>query len=435
MKIGIKDVNKISGPVSVCVLKPSKHTHKEYEENGGRAPYIILFGDHHFEREGECDNCNCEIDWTVEDDEIQSCCYSIENPEFLKLFDNSITPLKPIDLFVEQAYEVNIGDPDIEEKNIFIQQRDNTGFMANFLHQYNICYSKEKRGTDEYIKKCPTKYMRWHYNDVRYLSKSAKTYDYYLMKGVHVFQEQILEPFFDPLNMITGIDVKEECDKVVNKYRDHLKIAFSMFFNGPQFVKSYMHDNGNFLLVKQVKKQTLPRLRNMSWWHTFIEKTAKRYFEDYKDFTWMTNENYYDIIAYFVDIFTLVLSTSLSKLEFNIRRFDILKNVVVKPFSPYVTQIGKGASAFDIYNHTVGSLLVDSYTLGRIFKLPSGGTPSFLSMVYIGDMHAKNIKNCLIEDFGYELVGESRNNPDNTQRCIDVSNIDFNLLKVKNEYK
>jgi hypothetical protein len=66
-----------------------------------------------------------------------------------------------------------------------------------------------------------------------------------------------------------------------------------------------------------------------------------------------------------------------------------------------------------------------------MFKKPTDGNPSYLSMIYIGDAHAKNIKETLIENFNYELVGEGKNEG---KRCINVDNINFNLLKAKVEY-
>jgi hypothetical protein len=85
-----------------------------------------------------------------------------------------------------------------------------------------------------------------------------------------------------------------------------------------------------------------------------------------------------------------------------------------------------------MYSLTTSSSMMDIYTITRMLKKPENGIPGFCSMFYAGDLHVKNIINILIRYFGYSIVGQSMNE---NLRCQDVSNIDFNLFKVKQEYK
>jgi hypothetical protein len=80
---------------------------------------------------------------------------------------------------------------------------------------------------------------------------------------------------------------------------------------------------------------------------------------------------------------------------------------------------------------TTATSMMDIYTITRMLKKPENGVPGFCSMFYAGDMHVENIIDILKKYFGYTVIGQSMN--ENT-RCQNVSDIDFNLVKVKNEY-
>ena len=75
---------------------------------------------------------------------------------------------------------------------------------------------------------------------------------------------------------------------------------------------------------------------------------------------------------------------------------------------------------------------MDAYTISRILKKPTNGIPSFTSLIYAGDLHVKNIIDILTKYFKYEVIGQSYSDK---LRCQDVKNIEFNLLKAKQEYK
>ena len=425
MIIYSKTVNKISGPISINILKPSKGTFEMFKENGGRAPYVIIFGDQHFTREDDCKDCKCEDNWGFEDNE-ENCCLPIDSIQLLREFDAASNSEFPIDFYVEQVHEPNIGDIDIEDKNVYIKSRDTTGYMAKFLHDYNICYSKSKRGTREYDK-CPTKNIRWHFTDTRFII-NKNVDDIKLLRGIEVFFHDIIKPFFS-IESLSISSTKDKCDDIVKHNRKELMMAFSLFFSGPDFVKHNMSEDSNFLFIKQIKKQTLPALRDINWWHSLVIEKNKKAFKNYKDLTWMTDEIYYKVVAYYVDVFKLILNKEITPSNFEIRRLDLINSM--KEWGADITKVGGFISVIDIYSFNFGALLVDFYILSRMFKKPNDGNPSYLSMIYIGDAHAKNIKETLIENFNYELVGEGRNEG---KRCINVDNINFNLLKAKLEY-
>ena len=116
--IGNKPISSVSGPIRVTVLKPDDDLRNRFKEEGARLPYIVLFGDHHFDRENSCDECKCKTNWiTGKGWENKECCYEIDDPEFLKLFDGVSSKNYPIDFYTEQSYEPILNDTDIYDLN------------------------------------------------------------------------------------------------------------------------------------------------------------------------------------------------------------------------------------------------------------------------------------------------------------------------------
>ena len=100
--IGNKPISRVSGPVRVTVLKPNDDLRNRFKDEGARLPYIVIFGDHHFDRENNCEGCECKTNWiTGKGWENKECCYEIDDPEFLKLFDGVASKNYPIDFYTE----------------------------------------------------------------------------------------------------------------------------------------------------------------------------------------------------------------------------------------------------------------------------------------------------------------------------------------------
>ena len=399
--LGNAPITSISGPIKVSVLKPSSTS----------SPYVLLFSDSHFERTFPCYDC-------------KQGCYELDDHEFLKLIDGVASKSYPIDFFTEQEHEVRIGEENIYEINPNLVGRDTTGYLSKFLHDYKVCYSKSHRRTKRYRQECPTRDIRWHFVDTRNIT-NTKYDDALIIRGYSEFYN-ILYKFFNKDDMFTVEDSYDECKKVVRKYHKELVMIYDLLLDGPGFVKKYFTPDSNFLLVKQIKKQATEEHRNIDFWVNIITDRIKAVFINYiNSYPSFTIDQYIYIVEFYTAVIILIFDENISKAQFEITRFRLINSV--KQFDLFsLTPI----NLYNMLSNTTMTSLMDCYTVARMLKKVD--TQPFLSMLYLGDYHIQNIKEILIKFFGYTVLGESR---PLSVRCQDVSNIDFNLVKVKQEYK
>ena len=425
--IGNKPIKSISGPVRVCVLKPVIDLKKRFEEEGGRLPYIIFFGDQHFERKENCKNCDCNTVWrTGEGWSKGDCCYEIDDPEFLRLFDGIASKNFPIDFYTEQIYEPRLGDPDIYKINKYnLHRADKTGYLSKFIHEYRTCYSKKDRRTKKYKLECPTRDLRWHFIDTRVV-EYGNSGEALLYKGVMKLYEY-LYIYFNKNKPKYENDPYEEGRKLFEKYTTEITMVFDIIVNGPEFINKYITEDSNFLLTKQVKKQVIPELRNIDLWKTIITETIRGNFYNYIDESSFTTYDYEICMNFYKHVMAYISDDEITKEDFLIKRKDLMKMI-----EKYDLFSDKLENLEYMYTLTTATSMMDIYTITRMLKKPKDGVPGFCSMFYAGDLHATNIISILTRYFGYSVLGQSVNE---NVRCQDVRNIDFNLFKVKQEYK
>ncbi len=424
--IGNKPIWKISGPVRVTVLKPDNDLKKRFEEEGARLPYIILFGDHHFGRENSCDECKCNTNWITEKGwENKECCYDIDDPEFLKLFDGVASKNYPIDFYTEQSYEPRLNDPDIYNINPLLKSADTKGYLSKFLNDYKICYSKGEKveRTLRYKKECPTRDIRWHYIDTRHY-KYINSGEAQLNQGIFIYYH-ILKIFFnDPAEET----IQEKTYNIFLQYPDKLQMTLDIIHNGMNFLKKHVTFNSNFLIPKQVRKQAIKEFRNMDLWNIIIKDAVASIFDLYLESAHMpfNKDDYHIVIKFYIEVLLLISNKNVSKEEFLERRKTLIETV-----EKYKIFEDNQSNLSNMIFYTTKTAMMDTYTVARMLKKPDNGTPGFLAMYYAGDAHATNIRDILVKHFSYEIVGESYNEK---ERCQSVKNIDFDILKAKKEY-
>jgi hypothetical protein len=76
LQIGNKKIDRISGPVSMYILKPTEYIFNKYKKFGVNAPVFMLFGDYHNSNKFMCDKCTCKKG-------DSKCCHKIYDPDFL----------------------------------------------------------------------------------------------------------------------------------------------------------------------------------------------------------------------------------------------------------------------------------------------------------------------------------------------------------------
>jgi hypothetical protein len=426
--IGNKPISRVSGPVRVTVLKPDDDLKKRFEEEGARLPYIILFGDHHFSRENSCDDCKCKTNWiTGKGWENKECCYDIDDPEFLKLFDGVASKNYPIDFYTEQDYEPRLSDPDIYNINPSLKGNDDIGYLSKFIHDYKICYSKQERRTPRYKKECPTRDIRWHYIDTRSF-RYGKSGEAQLNQGIVIYYH-ILKIFFnEPEETIQ--------EKTYNTFAQHhhkLQMTLDILLNGLNFLQTYVTIDSDFLIPKQVRKQAIEELRSMDLWNMIIKDTINAVFKRYYTTTNIPfNVNdYMTVMRFYINVLQLISDKDVSKEEFLERRKDLIESV-----EKYKIFEDNQSNLNNMIFYTTKTAMMDVYTVARMLKKPKGdkegeGTPGYLAMYYAGDFHVTNIRDILVRHFSYEIVGESYNEK---ERCQSVKDINFDILKAKKEY-
>ena len=411
-------VNRISGPISIYYLKPSKQV---LVENLHFFPSIMLFGDEHFSKTNVCDRCNCTK---------SACCYTITDKPFLQFID-TLASKYPIDFYTETAF---LGS--------------NVGFKEGFMEQFTSgdfvsCYHKTLRNTS--FDKCPTKHIRWHAADSRHMDiqvelnmgvcfpdpitkklikKSKLKISEKYMNTSYIEPQisyiiQLLSPiikstldndtciksyYISKLSKYIRQTIFTTIDKFIHFLQtavDNSRFDINKLTNG---IFSMMNVN-NSIIYKQIAKQTFEPFKQISYWENLFNTTLEQ------------NDTLKQKISTikmpsFIVMLQLILGThNFTESKLNI---EILNHLSV---------------LFEVLNSYRHLFFLDLYMITRMLKQPDGGRRSYLSFGYFGNYHVKNIQNLLVAT-GFYVVDKMRDGPHvigNTNRCIDIDfSIDLN---------
>jgi len=406
-------IDRISGPISIYYLKPSKQV---AAANLHFFPSIMLFGDEHFSKANACGNCT-----------KGACCYTITDTPFLKLID-TLASKYPIDFYTETTF-----------LGFYTGFKD--GFMEKFTSgDFVSCYHKTLRNTS--FDKCPTKYIRWHAADSRYMDIKAQK-DYHpnfpdpktkkiLKKSeIKISKKYMNIAYIEPqiayiiqlLNVIIKFTVDNDLfmkSYYISKLSKYIRLTvFNTIENFIQFLQNAV-DNGrldinkltknifsmmninNSIIYKQIAKQTFEPFKQTSYWENLFNITVDQ--NDYITYTISTIK----IPSFTVMLQLIVEMYDLTKSKHNIENLIHLNNL------------------FEVLNKYRNSFFLDLYMITRMLKQPDGGRRSYLSFGYFGNYHVSNIKKLLVNT-GFYVVDKMRDGPHvigNTSRCI---NIDFSI--------
>ena len=418
MRMGDIIVNRISGPISIYYLKPSKQV---LASNLHFFPSIVLFGDEHFSKTNVCDRCNCTK---------SSCCYTITDKPFLQFID-TLASKYPIDFYTETAF---LGS--------------NIGFKEGFMEQFTSgdfvsCYHKTLRNTS--FDKCPTKHIRWHAADSRHmdiqvelnmgvsfpdpitqklLKKSKLKISKKYMNTSYIEPQisyiiQLLSPiikstldndtfmksyYISKLSKYIRQTIFTTIDKFIHFLQtavDNSRFDINKLTNG---IFSMMNVN-NSIIYKQIAKQTFEPFKQISYWENLFNTTLEQ------------NDTLKQKISTikmpsFIVMLQLILGThNFTESKLNI---EILNHLSV---------------LFEVLNSYRHLFFLDLYMITRMLKQPDGGRRSYLSFGYFGNYHVRNIKKLLVAT-GFYVVDKMRDGPHvigNPSRCIDIDfSIDLN---------
>jgi hypothetical protein len=226
----INDVaTKISGPVSMYVLKPTEKAYKLPLS----IPIIMLFGDRHDTRENECANC-----------ENDPRCYEIDNRLLAKL--NELTSKKyPIDFYTE-----TFGSHQIDKQD----EKSRLYSFISIDHLISTCYGPNKKNT------CPYPNIRFHFSD----SRHANGYFEYTINHIHQIVSAIVNEKIKAEELERYNYVQSTIDELIELFekndKDTIKYAFF----------DYIINKPNSLIRKEFNR--LEIVNDMNIWRYYFGK-------------------------------------------------------------------------------------------------------------------------------------------------------------------
>ena len=421
MIINNKKIDRISGPVSFSLLKPKMFIFDELKKEGVRLPIFMLFGDVHFSDKHQCNNCTCV--------DSSSCCLPIYSENFLRIIDSIATPENPVDFGIEGFYAGKQKENLKNENTLKYFRTLNKDIMQKLRENNAACYIRELRGTKLYEKYCPTKNIRWQYTDPRHAP------------GTKYSLEHLIQSLEDPAyknnlsSLFMGkIPSKSEIKKVINEMSSKdmfykiIMLKYHMV-TSPEKAIDYFFSIAtpqNSLVLKQFNKLS-KSFKDLPFW----KKALSDYFlyalkegED-RDYGKNPSNDYINLIKKLRKEFCeLLIKNDIDTLS--IRLTDTL-------FRNALTTASKGSSI------TENTIFMDLYYIFRTFKIPGAeGKNPFLSLIYAGDFHRKNITYFLSNIIRYydiveevNIKGDFMYNEDRQMRCTYMPNFNFNELALQ----
>jgi hypothetical protein len=370
-------VQRLSGPVSITILKPSDNFHNKF-----KAPLIILFGDLHF---SNANQCQCR----------QDNCYKIYEPAFLQLWDKLGCPT---DFYVEAF---------LHNEPIFPNFVTNREPLSLLLRNIHPCYKRKDKS------KCITKNIHWHSADIR---KSPNNSYYNLERFIDDFSVVIEE--FAKRDTYSIIMVKRIITKhLLKNYSKQTCIEYLELckygLRNLHFITKFMkHEHS--LIMKQIKKTD-------EIWNQWI-----RLYMTYHIQEKISNLSSRSVID--VEVPTLISKYLISEDDNDIQR-------LVNYLSKHERELDYYESDFLEFN----TMFLDMYMLTRTFKPRGGGERTRFSLAYLGRDHCQDIKYFLTKVLnGYKVIYEVDNwtegcTEDTIKRYIDFNktiNLDNELKKI-----
>jgi hypothetical protein len=401
--INNKNIMSISNPVNFHYLRPKKQVYDD--GNGKYFPLIILFGDVHFSFENSCVPCSCSI----KSEKQNSCCYELTNNKFLKLLDG-IASKHIIDFYVETFF---VGSPGFEK-----------GYLGKLtMGPIMTCFNRHLRGTPK--DKCPTKNIRWQGGDIRV----AGYKDPRKKENIYVISEKYMKSLYLEFQINYLFELLRPNQPNLKRFNEELKNTyFNNLSNFQSFLLSIYDDKEDKMtpkeltnklfnmidkhkensgIYKQVKKQTYKDFSNIELWKNFYCTSLNKEIEIFKFY----NKDIKETISNVVNLDKFITG--------ELPVTDSLRNTI------------------KFFFFVICTPLVDLYTVARIFKQPTGGKRSDLSILYFGSAHTDNIKRFLESTQAYETVASVKDHYINKEinRCLDLKTIYANIDKDLKNHK
>lgn len=405
--VGDIKVQKISGPVSCVVLKPTDQFLVLCADSGITAPMYMLFGDYHRSTRGMCHRCNC-------DNTSRDCCYPVYSEEFLGEFDN---------ITRDHGFPISVFNEGVD----YIDYKDNVMSKYYPIDQFSFknmsCYNKELK-YDDNENPCPYKYLQWHAGDARFF-KSKKYY-----------YESVIDMYIDNLSKLYDRFLKKEMtvqniikmrnyleDRLKNSIQDYKKVLIDIIKSTDKMYEKEFYSNifEKFQHCSVIYKQYSKLSNNI-----IKEKVKLAINENYE---YLNNK--FNTIGKYVnlklinDIFEEYISDNIDATETLNKINDVFYFIENAEISS-----NDFKSLIILYN----SQFLDLYTILRSLKFTSTETPN-MCIGYFGDAHRKQTTHFLVNLMKFYTVEHFINAQEKHMRCLSFDNININILDMLYEQK
>ncbi len=218
-------------------LKPRRDVYETFHAQGLDLPLLLLFGDVHRSNKGVCEDCDCEED----------CCKLIYDKEFIREFD-TIARETPVDFYTESS----------EHKEFYHKgSKSEDVLFKDFLYETVLpCHDTQLRKTSAYTEKCPTKFIRWHYGDIRKFSS--------VIEGMMLFP---LSEYIHDVSQFPYRTTYDSMHRIFMKSSRHVA-NYDMFKNAIPYNRTFLLSLRQPLIEKNIDENDIKILH-------YIEKKKK----------------------------------------------------------------------------------------------------------------------------------------------------------------
>jgi len=379
-------------------------------------PLVLLWGDHHEDDSGMCSPCSCE-------EEKGNCCYTIYDKAFLKELDQLAADY-PVDFYTESRpsmadpTDTSTDSPD-NQKNILFQR---------FLRNTTLpCHDKSLRSQKAYETACPTKHIRWHYSDPRFMENLVEHY------------------MFNPLEtMFIHARMSHTWDAIRQSPTPH-QLLYNALYTFHQTVHPAPSVNPSLpslggSLYQSIHQRLLSdapfHKRIASVFSTYVDAVFHNPHSLFKQYRGIKDSPFWgipkkEIAAFLTSEFLTHYSSNLLPYETHFQNLSphartYLRYALMWPTLPHtfvwphdkqtyslvnmpldeIHQIVDVLESLEGYCFYLSAFFVELYMLFRMLKSPKDNSPPYLSMGFFGHVHTKNLAD-MLQRFGYEPVYSS----------------------------
>jgi len=443
-----KVVHRISGPVSMYYLRPRSNVYFTEDRPSAILPLVLLWGDRHRDNTGQCEDCSCDKGQKEQKEQKEQknnttppCCHAIYDKAFLQEVDK-LAEKNPVDFYTEYAQNF----PEAENPSNVL--------FHHFLHKTTrFCHLRRLRSTTAYETLCPTKHIRWHYADPRFM---RHTVEYHLFR---VPYQEIHRTTTLPLAHKLGAAFQADPDITSQQKSQfllllrtvHARTHMNPFSHETDPVAHQLRQNAITLFQEMMdallsSESPVPPLLTLV---TNIFRAYVRHIQKYKNSVIakqiqsvksIVRTDPEELTDFLTSLF-LRTQPDISKHQeeyatFSPNTIRILRDTMTRP--TFVRPDMDELSSYDIiqfllaikwmlfYIRAMEGMFVELYTLFRMLKPPKGSSPPYLTMGYFGAAHTKRLASILQMRpyFDYEVVYEVDHTlyqePSTTLRCLSI---------------